>query len=41
MPTGYTPFYYAAWISAGVGVLCGYLGYIFPEWLKKVLKLEG
>lgn len=40
MPTGYTPFYYAAWISAGVGVLCGYLGYIFPEWLKKFLKLE-
>ena len=37
----YSPFYYAAWISAGVGVLCGYLGYIFPDWLKKFLKLEA
>jgi hypothetical protein len=41
MPMGYSPFYYAAWISAGVGVLCGYLGYMFPNWLKKLLKLEG
>ena len=41
MPESYSPFYYAAWISAGVGVLCGYLGYIFPDWLKKLLKLEG
>ena len=36
---GYTPAYYAAWISAGIGVLCGYLGYIFPDWLKKFLKI--
>jgi len=41
MLEGYTPFYYSAWISAGVGVLCGYLGYIFPNWLRKFLKLEG
>ncbi len=40
MPEGYSPFYYAAWISAGVGVFCGYLGYIFPDWLKKFLKLS-
>jgi len=35
----YTPFYYFAWISAGIGSLFGYVGYIMPDWFKKLIKL--
>ncbi|MBY9001365.1 MAG: hypothetical protein KGD64_10645 [Candidatus Heimdallarchaeota archaeon] len=38
---GYSTFYYLAWISAGIGSLCGFVGYIMPDWFKKLLKVQG
>ncbi len=36
---GYSAFYYLAWVSAGLGSLFGYVGYIMPDWFKKLLKI--
>ena len=38
---GYTAFYYLAWVSAGLGSLCGYAGYIMPDWFKKLVNVQG
>lgn len=35
--SGYTPFYYMAWISAAISSLFAYLGYVMPNWLKNRL----
>lgn len=35
--TAYTPFYYIAWILAGLSILSGYLGYIMPKWFRDIL----
>ncbi|MCG3259658.1 MAG: hypothetical protein H7644_07925 [Candidatus Heimdallarchaeota archaeon] len=34
---GYSPFYYLGWTFAMIGVFLGYLGYIMPGWLKKII----
>ncbi len=34
---GYSPFYYLGWTFAMTGVFLGYLGYIMPSWLKKLI----
>ncbi len=36
---GYSAFYYMAWVSAGIGSLFGYVGYIMPDWFKKLIKV--
>ena len=36
---GYSAFYYLAWVSAGIGSLFGYVGYIMPDWFKKFIKV--
>ncbi len=33
--SGYTPFYYMAWISGAISSSFAYLGYVMPDWLKK------
>ncbi|MCG3219351.1 MAG: hypothetical protein KAR35_10110 [Candidatus Heimdallarchaeota archaeon] len=34
----YSPAYYAAWITAGFATLCGYIGYIMPNWFKRLIR---
>ena len=34
----YSPAYYAGWITAGITTLCGYIGYIMPDWFKRLIK---
>ena len=36
---GYSAFYYLGWICAGLGTLFGYVGYIMPDWFRKLLKV--
>lgn len=31
----FSVFYYLGWIIAHIGIICAYLGFILPEWLKK------
>ena len=35
---GYSPFYYLSWVFALLGLICGYLGYIMPDWFKKLIE---
>ena len=37
---GYTIFIYLAWSSALVGAICFYLGYILPDWFRKIIAKE-
>lgn len=37
----YSPFYYLGWICAGLGTLSGYVGYIMPDWFKKILRVQA
>jgi hypothetical protein len=34
----YSPAYYAGWITAGITTLCGYIGYIMPDWFKRLIR---
>ncbi|MHA1910228.1 MAG: hypothetical protein ACTSYA_00915 [Candidatus Kariarchaeaceae archaeon] len=33
----YSPAYYAGWLSAGLATLSGYIGYIMPDWFKRLI----
>jgi len=35
---GYSLFYYLSWFFALVGLVSGYLGYIMPDWFRKVIR---
>ena len=37
---GYSIFYYLAWLFEALTSLCGYIGYIMPNWFKKLVHVQ-
>ena len=35
---GYSIFYYLSWFFALAGLVSGYLGYIMPDWFRRIIK---